>query len=108
VNGSLADFNQAVILDPKLLSGYYNRGLLKLQKTGEIRGALSDFNQVIALDPKYADAYWNRAILKRDNVSDRNGAIADFRKALQFYREQGKNKDVQEAIEELKKLGVNA
>jgi tetratricopeptide (TPR) repeat protein len=107
VAGALADFNQAVILDAKLISGYYNRGLLKLQKTGEIRGALSDFNQVIALEPKHADAYWNRAVLKRDNVSDRNGAIADFRKALQFYREQGKTKDVQEAIEELKKLGVN-
>jgi tetratricopeptide (TPR) repeat protein len=108
VAGALADFNQAIILDAQLIPSYYNRGLLKLQKTGEIRGALSDFNQVIALDPKHADAYWNRAILKRDNVSDRNGAIADFRKALQFYREQGKNKDVQEAIEELKKLGVNA
>jgi tetratricopeptide (TPR) repeat protein len=107
VAGALADFNQAVILDPKLIPSYYNRGLLKLQKTGEIRGALSDFNQVIALDPKHADAYWNRAILKRDNVSDRNGAIADFRKALQFYREQGKNKDVQEAINELQRLGVN-
>jgi tetratricopeptide (TPR) repeat protein len=107
VAGALADFNQAVILDAKLIPSYYNRGLLKLQKTGEIRGALSDFNQVIALDPKHADAYWNRAVLKRDNVSDRNGAIADFRKALQFYREQGKTKDVQEAIEELKKLGVN-
>ncbi len=108
VAGALADFNQAIILDAKLISSYYNRGLLKLQKTGEIRGALSDLNQVIALDPKHADAYWNRAILKRDSVSDRNGAIADFRKALQFYREQGKTKDVQEAIEELKNLGVNA
>ncbi len=106
--GALADFNQAIILDVKLISSYYSRGVLKLQKTGEIRGALSDFNQVIALDPKHADAYWNRAVLKRDNVSDRNGAIADFRKALKFYREQGKAKDVQEAIEELKKLGVNA
>jgi tetratricopeptide (TPR) repeat protein len=108
VVGALTDFNQAIILDAKLIPSYYNRGLLKLQKTGEIRGALSDFNQVIALDPKHADAYWNRAVLKRDNVSDRNGAIADFRKALQFYREQGKTKDVQEAIDELKKLGVNA
>ncbi len=108
VAGALADFNQAITLDAKLVSGYYNRGLLKFQKTGEIRGALSDFNQVIALEPKHADAYWNRAVLKRDNVSDRNGAIADFRKALQFYREQGKTKDVQEAIDELKKLGVNA
>jgi tetratricopeptide (TPR) repeat protein len=107
VAGALADFNRAVILDDKLIPSYYNRGLLKLQRTGDIRGALFDFNQVIALDPKNADAYWNRAILKRDNVSDRNGAIADFRKALQFYREQGKNKDVQEAIEELKNLGIN-
>lgn len=108
VNGALADFNQAIILDAKLISSYYSRGVLKLQRTGEIKGALSDFNQVISLDPKYADAYWNRAVLKRDHASDRNGAIADFRKALQFYREQSKAKDVRDTIKELKKLGINA
>jgi tetratricopeptide (TPR) repeat protein len=108
INGALADFDRAITLDSSLTNSYYNRGVLKLQRTGEIQGALSDFNQVIILDPKYADAYWNRAVLKRDNGSDRSGAIADFRKALQLYREQGKNQDAQETITELKKLGVNA
>jgi tetratricopeptide (TPR) repeat protein len=39
---ALADYNQAISLDPKYALAYYNRGILKATKLNDRQGAISD------------------------------------------------------------------
>jgi tetratricopeptide (TPR) repeat protein len=86
---SLADYNQAIIIDPKFYQAYYNRGLLKDEKLNDIQGALFDYNQAIAINPKYSQAYGNRAFLK-EKLNDIQGALVDYNQAIainpEFYQ----------------------
>jgi tetratricopeptide (TPR) repeat protein len=79
---ALADFNQAIIIDPKNYPAYNNRGTLKADKLNDIQGALSDFNQAIIIDPKNYLAYNNRATLKADKLNDRQGALKDYNQSI--------------------------
>jgi Trypsin-like peptidase domain/TPR repeat len=63
--GALADYNQAIALNPKDSNAYIACGLLKDEKLNDVPGALSDFNQAIALNPKDSAAYYNRGLLKK-------------------------------------------
>jgi tetratricopeptide (TPR) repeat protein len=47
--GALADWNQAIILNPKFAQAYTNGGLLKKQKLNDVRGAISDLQQAVKL-----------------------------------------------------------
>ena len=96
--GALADYNQAIALDPKAVDAYYNRGNLKYGKLNDVQGALADFNQAIALDPENATLidsgdrtiyesrnaiiYNNRGVLKADKLKDVQGALADWNQAI--------------------------
>jgi tetratricopeptide (TPR) repeat protein len=80
--GALADYNQAIALDPKFAPAYNNRGNLKADKLNDVQGAFADYNQAIALNPKFADAYNNRGNLKADKLNDVQGALADFNQAI--------------------------
>jgi tetratricopeptide (TPR) repeat protein len=79
---SLADYNQVIILNPKISSTYNNRGLLKDEQFNDIQGALADFNQSLILDPKDSDAYNNRATLKYQKFNDIQGALTDYDQAI--------------------------
>jgi tetratricopeptide (TPR) repeat protein len=94
LDGAMADYNQAIQLDPKYSAAYDNRGNLRRQK-GDLSGALADTNQAISLNPKNAIACFNRAKVK-EAKGDLDGAIADFNKAISLnprygaaYRERG-------------------
>jgi tetratricopeptide (TPR) repeat protein len=80
--GALADYNQAISLNPKYFLAYNNRANLKVGKLNDIPGALADYNQAISLNPKYSDAHYNRALLKRDKLNDIPGALADYNQAI--------------------------
>jgi Trypsin-like peptidase domain/TPR repeat/Tetratricopeptide repeat len=82
IQGTLADYNQAISLDPKSADAYINRGVLK-DKLNDVRGALADCNQAISLDPKSALAYINRGLLKSQRLNDVRGALADLSKAIE-------------------------
>src|SRR5215468_9743415 len=58
-NGAIADYNDAIRLDPRLAMAYYNRGNT-YAANGDRDRAIVDFSEVIRLDPKYAVAYYNR------------------------------------------------
>jgi tetratricopeptide (TPR) repeat protein len=105
--GALADYNQAIILNPKYASAYNNRGGLKHQKLNDIQGALADYNRAIILNPKYAGAYNNRGVLKAAKLNDKAGAIQDFLQAARLYRAQGQTQDLQQVVDNLRKLGVS-
>jgi tetratricopeptide (TPR) repeat protein len=80
--GALADYNQAIALNPKNSKAYNNRGILKEEKLNDLQGALSDYNQAIALNPKYSNAYNNRGLLKNEKLNDVQGALSDFNQAI--------------------------
>ena len=56
---AIADYDQAIRLDPKYAAAYHNRGLAWYAKK-EYDKAIADYDEAIRLDPKYAVAYDNR------------------------------------------------
>ena len=56
---AIADYNEAIRLDPKYAAAYNNRGNAYRDK-GDTDRAIADFNEAIRLDPKLAHAYNNR------------------------------------------------
>jgi tetratricopeptide (TPR) repeat protein len=80
--GALADFNQAIVIDPSNYLAYNNRGFLKHERLNDPSGALSDYNRAISLDPSNYLAYNNRGLLKSQNPNDVQGALSDYNQAL--------------------------
>src|SRR6478735_6740138 len=60
-NRGIADYDQALKLDPNLTAAFTNRALA-LRRSGNIDRAIADFDQAIKLNPKDVAAYNNRAI----------------------------------------------
>jgi tetratricopeptide (TPR) repeat protein len=79
--GALADYNQAIALNPKSYKAYTNRGNLKAKNLKDFQGALADYNQAIAINPKSTFAYANRGVLKQA-LNDVQGALADYNQAI--------------------------
>jgi tetratricopeptide (TPR) repeat protein len=125
---AIADFNDAIKLNPKYANAYNNRGAIYYRK-GEVDRAIADFNDAIKLNPKLALAYYNRGLayeqkaqgfqlpdsysgatdrlgrftegfLLRRLQGDKEQAVADFRKALEI------DPSHQPARKSLKNLGV--
>ena len=61
---AIADYNEAIRLDPKSLFAYNNRGNAYRAK-GDNDHAITDYNEAIRLDPKYAFAYCGRGLAER-------------------------------------------
>jgi tetratricopeptide (TPR) repeat protein len=78
--GALADYNQAIALDPKNSYAYDKRAGLREQMR-DLQGALTDYNQLIALEPKNSRAYFARGLLKQD-LKDYPGALADYNQGI--------------------------
>jgi lipoprotein NlpI len=79
-DSALADFNEAIRLDPKLAKSYNNRGIVWYAK-GEDDRAVADYNEAIRLDPKHANAYNNRGIVWHAKGED-DRALADYNEAI--------------------------
>jgi tetratricopeptide (TPR) repeat protein len=73
---AIADYDQAIQLDPKDANAYVSRGLAYHGKKDYDR-AIADYNQAIQLDPKDADAYFSRGLAKR-RKGDNSGGDADI------------------------------
>ena len=79
---AIADFTEAIRLDPKNPLAFYNRGLLS-GRQGQHDKAIADFTEVIRLDPKNAGAFHNRG-LAWDHVGQLDKAIADSSEAIRL------------------------
>jgi tetratricopeptide (TPR) repeat protein len=77
---AVAQFNQAVTLNPRYTIAYFLRAYVK-DDLNDPQGALADFNQAISLEPKDASAYYNRGILK-NKLNDPAGALADYNQSI--------------------------
>jgi tetratricopeptide (TPR) repeat protein len=80
--GALADYNQAIILNPQDSRAYTFRGILKDSKLNDTAGALADYDQAIALDPKFPYSFIVRGRLKEKRLNDFQGALADYNRAI--------------------------
>jgi tetratricopeptide (TPR) repeat protein len=79
---AIADFNQAIRLDPDSIFALNNRGAAYARK-GQLDDAIADFNEAIRIDASYAITYNNRGIAyAKKGQYDR--AIEDFDQAIRF------------------------
>jgi tetratricopeptide (TPR) repeat protein len=91
---AIADYNEAIRLDPKR-AGTYNDRSAAWHGKGDNDRAIADLNEAIRLNPKYAVAYNNRCVVWRDK-GDYDRAIADCNEAIRLnpkyadaYRDRG-------------------
>jgi tetratricopeptide (TPR) repeat protein len=78
---AVAQFNQAVALNPRYTTAYFLRAVAKYQ-LNDPKGALADYNQAISLNPQLAEIYNNRGVLKSQKLNDHQGALADYNQAI--------------------------
>ena len=65
-DGVIEDYTKAIELNPKLNSGYYNRGIANATKGAGLDNAIADSTKAIKFDPVFIDAYKNRGNAKRE------------------------------------------
>jgi tetratricopeptide (TPR) repeat protein len=86
-DGKIADYSEAIRLNPVYAAAFNNRGNA-LRTKGDENGAIADYNEVIRLDSQDAAAYNNRGNA-RWAKDDLNGAIADYSEAIRLVPEYG-------------------
>jgi tetratricopeptide (TPR) repeat protein len=82
LDGAIAQFREAIRLDPKYVWNRINLGNA-LRKKGDLDGAIAQFGEAIRLDPK---STWNRIHLGNAllDKGDLGGAIAQYREAIRL------------------------
>ena len=98
LSGKIADYTEAIRLDPTLAVAYNNRGDALAAK-GEHDRAIQDYDRAVAINPAYAEAY-NRRGVAHEAKGDRERAIADFKSAAAIDGNQVSR-------DALKRLGAN-
>jgi lipoprotein NlpI len=58
---AIADFDQAILLDPDYAHAYYNRGNFYGDDKGDAARAIADLSEAIRLNPRLVAAYFSRA-----------------------------------------------
>jgi tetratricopeptide (TPR) repeat protein len=79
---ALADYGEAIRLNPNNALAYNNRGNVQHEK-GDNKRAIADYNEAIRLDPKDAIAYCNRG-KARHATGDDARAAADYTEATRL------------------------
>jgi tetratricopeptide (TPR) repeat protein len=82
LEGAIADYTEAIKLDPNYCLARNNRGTAKYN-LGDLEDASADYTKVIELDPNNIAAYINRGLAKA-RLNNLEEAIADFTKAIKL------------------------
>jgi tetratricopeptide (TPR) repeat protein len=78
----IADYTEAIRLNPEYAIAYNNRGIAH-SKSGNLRKALLDFTEAISLEPEFA-AFYNHRGLAYHNTGDYRNAILDYSEAIRL------------------------
>ena len=80
MDGAIADFDQAIKLDPREALAFYNRGNAKWHNR-DYEGARLDYDATLRIRPDHANAYYKRGLawLKR---GDLDRGIIDLNKVI--------------------------
>jgi tetratricopeptide (TPR) repeat protein len=98
--GALADYEEALAIDPTFVDAYLNRGGLHLS-VGNVDNALVDYSKAIEIKPDCGPAFFNRGLIKISQ-EDIAGAMEDLIKADSLGIKQA-----QEKIQYLSSISVN-
>ncbi len=79
---AIAEFDEAIRLDPKLVQAYYHRGNV-YRSLGEYEPAFQNYSDAIRLDTQFAPAYANRAVVFAF-LGDQASARRDLEKAARL------------------------
>src|SRR5215471_18453673 len=79
---AIADYSEAIRLDPKYEHAYGNRGNAWKAK-GDLDRAIADYDEAIRLNPKDASAYSNRGVTGKAK-GDLDRGIADYDQAIRL------------------------
>jgi lipoprotein NlpI len=79
---AIADYSEAIRLDPSLTEAYNNRAL-SLYETGEYNRALPDYEKALQLDPKHTNSYYGLGNLYRSKA-EYSKSIENYTKALEL------------------------
>ncbi|MBR8839385.1 MAG: serine protease [Stigonema ocellatum SAG 48.90 = DSM 106950] len=80
--GAIANYTDAIRLNPNYATAYNNRGLAFAQ-LGDTQKAIGDYNQALRIDPQLALAYYNRGSVQAQ-LGDKQKAIGDYNQALRI------------------------
>ena len=80
--GAIAEFDNAIQIDPNYIKAYNNRGMAKDALKDEV-GAIADYTKAIELNPKYQFGYYNLGNAEV-NLKDYTNAITDYEKAIEL------------------------
>jgi tetratricopeptide (TPR) repeat protein len=80
---SIADYTQAIAIEPKAADHFLNRGSV-YERKGDKSKAISDYSEAIKIDPKRWDAYFKRGSVYC-NLGEYNLAVANFDKVIELY-----------------------
>ena len=80
---ALADFNQAIELNPRFYQAYANRALVDRNMGKTQAAAQADYNTALQLNPRYDVAFIGRGNLYRQ-AGQLDPAFNDFNKAIQL------------------------
>jgi lipoprotein NlpI len=79
---AIADYDEAIRLEPKFARAHNNRGLSYRQK-GDLDRAIADCDEAIRLDPRFAPAYNNRGAAYQAK-RDLDRAMADYNESIRL------------------------
>ncbi|MEA5513241.1 tetratricopeptide repeat protein [Nodularia sp. UHCC 0506] len=77
---AIADYTQAITINPQFAEPYYNRGVV-YDDQGKTELAIADYTQAITINPQFAEPYYNRGVAY-DDQRKTELAIADFTQAI--------------------------
>ena len=80
---AIADYTQALVINPRLALAYTNRGLAYHDK-GQYDQALADYEEALAINPSDAEAYTNRGFVYMVNLGNKTKACADWKRACEL------------------------
>jgi tetratricopeptide (TPR) repeat protein len=98
-SAELADYDEALRINPNNVVGLNNRGAVYTLKE-EYDKAIQDLDLAIKLKPDYARAFRNRGDAYRGK-GDRDRAIADYKQALSLNPNDALKEDIEKALAEL-------